>query len=150
MKRITRLSKNFYLLTLIILSGCQTSVFTTFAPFDARLEPVPNGAAKYLLFLNSSDQALHNFSFSAYMWNDDSRSQLRRSRPIKRYIGSGIQLLPGQSIRFHPIGFGIEDPVLENVSRVEIMGHSKEGDFRELWLNTPSGELQFIQPSHHN
>jgi hypothetical protein len=128
----------------IIVTSCKTPVYTSFAPFDARLEPVPDSVAKYLIFLNTDGRTLHNYNFSAYLWNDDSLDRRRWETPIKRYMGSGAGLLPGQSIRFHPLGFGIEDPLPEHVTRVEIMGHCDEGDFRQLWRNTSSGQLQLI------
>jgi hypothetical protein len=151
MKRIaSAIISSFFLLILITLTSCKTATYTAFKPFDARLEPVPNSIAKYLIFLNSSGRELHDYSFSAYIWNDHGQDQLRRTEPVKRYIGSGVRLMPGESIRFHPVGFGIEDPISQNVSRLEIMGHSREGDFRERWLNTPSSELKLVRPNYPN
>src|ERR1017187_4152907 len=54
----------------IIVTSCKTPVYTSFAPFDARLEPVPDSVAKYLIFLNTDGRTLHNYNFSAYLWND--------------------------------------------------------------------------------
>jgi hypothetical protein len=152
MKRIfNRATGLFSLLILtMLLTGCKTPAYTSFAPFDARLESVPNSVAKYLVFVNISEQELHNFSFSAYLWDDHSEDRFRSGRPIQRYMGSGARLMPGQMIRFHPQGLGIEAPLQQNVSRLEIIGHSREGDFRELWRSTPSGNLQLVPVSPQN
>jgi hypothetical protein len=128
----------------ITVTGCKTPVYTSFAPFDARLEPIPDSVARYIIFLNTGGRALHNYSFSAYLWDDETLNRFRREKPIKRYMGSGVSLLPGQSIRFHPLGFGIEDPIRQPMTRVELTGHCDEGDFRQSWRNTPSGQLQSI------
>src|SRR5450759_4275351 len=76
----------------IIVTSCKTPVYTSFAPFDARLEPVPDSVAKYLIFLNTDGQTLHNYSYSAYLWSDEPVDQLHRDRPTTRSMGSGVRL----------------------------------------------------------
>jgi hypothetical protein len=126
----------------LLLMGCQTSQYTSFAPLDAKLEPVPNGGARYFVLVNTTGQDLHNFSFSAYLWNDDDWNPIRQQRPVKHYTASGARLEAGKAVRFQSWGMGIEDPILVPVSRVEVVGQCDEGHIRQAWQNNESGQLR--------
>jgi len=118
---------------------------TSFAPFSARLEPVPRSGVQYLVLVNSSGRELHNYSFSAYLYSELlRRNPLVRNVPFRQYAGSGATLPSGQVMRFKPIDKDIEDPIVPAVTRVQVVGHCDEGHFRQQWVNTDSGELRPI------
>src|SRR2546425_993922 len=86
----------FALALVAVGSGCQTFKYTSFTPLDARLEPGLGGGALYFVLVNTSGRPLHNYSFSAYLWNEhDQRARLRK-RPVRRYLGSGSELGAGK------------------------------------------------------
>ncbi len=120
------------------LLGCQT--LTSFAPLDARLDPVPGGGARYLVVINRSGQELHNCKFSVYVWND-LNPQIRRITTREGLI-SLQKLGPNEECRFYAWGKGIQAPIVERVSGVDIVGHCDEGRFRQTWLITDSDQLK--------
>ena len=124
----------------VVVLGCQSSHYTSFAPFKARLEPISSGGARHLVFVNASGQNLHNFKFSVDMWNDKNLNMRRKH--TRRFYGSGPELAPGESIRFHDLGRTIETLITERISFIEMVGHCDEGDFRQAWLNNDSDQLQ--------
>ena len=136
----TKLS--FGCLGLALLAGCLAPEYTSFAPLDARIEPVPSGGARYFIVVNTSGRELHNVSCSAYMWNDCAPNPIRRASPIYKFEGSLLEWEPGSAMRFRPLDMGIETPIVEHVSRVEIVGHCDEGHFRQRWQDTKSGQLR--------
>src|SRR6266436_1875510 len=120
--------------------GCQSASHTSFAPFNARLEPIPHGGARHLVIVNSSGMNLHNYKFSADMWNDKNLRMMRNH--TRRFYGSGAKLTPGKSVRFHELARTIEVAITERISCVEIVGHCDEGYFRQAWVNNDSDQLQ--------
>src|SRR2546425_9664863 len=125
-------------ITLFLLAtlGCATSKTSDFAPFEAQLEPVRGGGAKHLVLINSSGRELHNFRFSAYVFNEHSLYWVRRHQPYRDYLGSGAALPSGKEIHFRLVGLGTEDSLLEGVTRIEVVGHCDEGKFRQVWRDT--------------
>jgi len=125
------------------LAGCQTQTpgSASFAPFDARLELVPGGGARHFVVINTSGEELHNYSFSAYMWNDMTARPFRNE--THRFMASGAVLEPGQALRFHG-SRTTEEVIADPVSRVEIVGHSTEGSFRQAWRYNDSDQLEPI------
>ena len=135
------------------LTGCESLQDTSFAPLDARLEPIPGGGAQHFVVVNTSGQVLHNFRFRAYMWDDraitytaGNNSPLPKRLPAMTYtsMGSGSEWEPGQVRRFRDRDLNSEIAILKPVSRVQIVGSCDEGRFREDWQITGSGQLQRI------
>ena len=50
-------------------------------------------------------------------------------------------------MRFKPFYKEIQDPIVEPITRVQVVGHCDEGHFRQEWMNTGSGELRPVDPS---
>jgi hypothetical protein len=132
------------------LTGCESLQDTSFAPLDARLEPIPGGGAQYLVMVNTSGQTLHHFRFRAYMWDDHTitytagdNSAFPKRLPAMTYtfMGSSSQWDPGQTQRFMDRELHGEIKILKPVSRVQIVGRCDEGRFREDWQITGSGQL---------
>ena len=126
----------------LLLTGCEATRYTTFAPFDARLEPIPGGGAQYLVLVNRGEIDIHNFSGSVYIW-------LYRDPNVTRLdtrAGSiyGHELKAGESLRFHYPTLKGEASILVPVSKVELVGHCEEGYFRQAWVITESGQLRNI------
>jgi hypothetical protein len=143
------LAAQWIALTLILgLAGCQTQTpgSPSLAPFDARLELVPGGGARHFVVINTSGQELHNYSFSAYMWND--KNAMLFHNDTHRFIASGATLQPGQALRFHGFARTAEELISEPVSRVEIVGHCTEGSFRQVWQYTDSDQLEPMTAKH--
>jgi hypothetical protein len=135
------------------LTGCESLQDTSFAPLDARLEPIPGGGAQHFIVVNTSGQVLHNFRFRAYMWDDraitytaGNNSPFPKRLPAMTYtfMGSGSQWEPGHVQRFRDRDLNSEISILKPVSRVQIVGRCDEGRFREDWRITGSGQLQQI------
>jgi hypothetical protein len=134
------------------LAGCESLQDTSFAPLDARLEPIPAGGADYFVVVNTSGQTLHNVRFWVDLWNDyymtytgNDPATIPIRRPTLTYqcMGSTSELKPGQVVRFRLyLRVGPEGPVLIPVSRVQIAGSCDEERFREDWQVTRSGQLQ--------
>ncbi len=123
--------------------GCQSPQPTPFAPLSARLEPIPGSAAQYFVLANTSGQELHNFHYSAYLYNALLRRPPSvRRLPIRQFVGSGSSLRAGQVMRFKPFDMEIQDSIVELITRVQVVGHCDEGRFRQEWINTESGELR--------
>src|SRR5437899_3788145 len=119
--------------------GCQSLKPTPFAPLSARLEPVPGSAAKYFVLTNTSGQELHNFRYSAYLYSELLRRHpFVRRLPVRQWVASGSSLKAGQVMRFKPFDKEIQDPIVEPITRVQVVGHCDEGHFRQDWLNTES------------
>ncbi len=133
-------------LLLIVAFGCATSKSADFAPFDARFEAVPGGGAQHLVLINTSGRHLHNFRFAAHVWNEHSRYWLRQHRPFRNYQGSGPELPIGKTIRFRLVGLGVEDSLVEPVTRLEVVGHCDEGKFHQVWTVTEVDHLQSLRP----
>jgi hypothetical protein len=140
---------------LVWLTGCETLRDTSFAPIDARLEPIPGGGAQYFVMVNTNVQTLHNVRFRAYMWDDraitytaGNNSAFPQRLPAMTYtfIGSCSQWDPGQVQRFRYRNLDSEAAILKPVSRVQIVGSCDEGRFREDWQITGAGQLQRIGP----
>jgi len=140
---------------LVWLTGCETLQDTAFAPFDARLEPIPGGGAQGFVMINTSGKTLHHFRFRAYMWDDHAftytagnNSPFPQRLPAMTYtfMGSGSEWDPGQVQRFRDRDLGGEIKILLPVSRVQIIGSCDEGRFREDWRITGAGQLQRIVP----
>jgi hypothetical protein len=136
---------------LAALTGCKSLQNTSFAPLDARLEPIPGGGAQGFVVINTSGQVLHNYRFRAYMWDDraitytaGNNSSLPSRLPAMTYtfMGSGFEWDPGRMQRFRDRDLGSEIKILLPVSRVQIVGSCDEGRFREDWQITGSGQLQ--------
>jgi hypothetical protein len=128
--------------------GCQSPKPTPFAPLSARLEPVPGSAAQYFVLTNTSGQELHNFRYSAYLYSELLRRHpFVRSVPIRQFVASGSSLRAGQVMRFRPVDMEIQDPVVQPITRVQVVGHCDEGHFRQEWMNTESGELRLVGTS---
>ena len=137
---------------LAIMTGCESLKDTSFAPLEARLEPISGGGAQHFVLINTSGQKLHNFRFGAYMWDDhalaftgnDPFSSLPNRLPAitYRFMGSGPQWEPGQVQRFKDRDLGGEIKILKPVSRLQIVGSCDEGRFREDWQVTGPGQLQ--------
>jgi hypothetical protein len=136
--------------SLAMLTGCQTFQDTSFAPLDAKLEPIHAGGAQHFILVNISGQALHNFRFRAYMWDDNTItyragdfSSLPNRLPAMTYTfdGSGSKWESGQVQRFVDRNIGGEISILKPVSKVQIVGSSDEGRFREYWLINGVGQL---------
>jgi len=132
---------------LLVATGCQSPSYTSFAPLDARLEPIPTKNSRYLVVINSSGMMLHNLTFSSYLWTDEGRHRQHGERMLGRGMGSLAELPPGQAIRFHEHGKSIELAMAHPVSKVEVFGHCDEGNFRQAWVKTESGELRRVAPS---
>jgi hypothetical protein len=103
--------------SLAVLTGCKSLQDTSFAPLDARLEPIPGGGAQGFVVINTSGQVLHNYRFSAYMWDDraitytaDNNSSLPKRLPAMTYtfMGSGFEWEPGRKQRFRDRDLGSE------------------------------------------
>ncbi len=128
-------------LWVLALLGCQGPQYTSFAPVTAELLPIPGGGAKYFVMLNTSGRTLHNFNASAYLWDERSESPISRQRPFKRYFGSGPAWPSGEMASFG--GWAKHaDPIIESVTKVEVVGRCDEGYFRQAWVATGSGQLQ--------
>jgi len=143
-----------------LLTGCESLQSTSFAPFDAKLEPIPGGGAQYFVVINTSGRTLHNFRFSGdiqqshAITNTDNNPSLylpnRLPAMTYAFRGSGSKLEPGQEIRFRTFsGLGAEGSILYPVSEVQIAGSCDEGRFREFWQITGSGQLQRAGISPH-
>jgi hypothetical protein len=126
----------------LALTGCQGLQPTSFAPFDARLEPVPGGGAKYLVLVNTSDQDLHNWSASTYLWNEHQASPVAAANVYCSIQGSGRLWKAGTAERVVQRGRGVELPINDAVTKVQLVGHCDEGAFRQVWTGTESGELR--------
>jgi hypothetical protein len=122
----------------LLLAGCRTP-YTSFAPFDARLEPSPRGGAVYLVLINRSDKTLHNYTCSVYVWSEHFPGYDRMPKIIGRGVTNGRRVDPGTSIRFRSWGMQMEMPIPVSVSKVEIIGNCEEGAFRQGWENSGSG-----------
>src|SRR5438477_1606346 len=91
-------------LGLALVSGCQTSKYTSFAPFSARLEHVPGGGAERFVLMNTSGLELHNYHYTAYVWTDSHlRHPIDRQMPISSFRDSGSKLVADKPIRFKPV-----------------------------------------------
>ena len=133
-------------LLLLVGVGCATSKPREFAPFDARFETVPGGGAQHLVLINTSGRHLHNFRFAAHVWNEHSRYWLQQRRPFRDYQGSGAELPVAKPIRFRLVGLGVEDSLVEPVTRLEVVGHCDEGKFHQVWTVTEVDHLQPVRP----
>jgi hypothetical protein len=143
---------------LVWLTGCETLQDTSFAPVDARLEPIPGGGAQYFVMVNTSGQTLHHVRFRAYMWDDraitftaGNNSAFPQRLPAMTYTftGSSSEWHPGQVQRFKDRDMDIEGAILKPVSHVQIVGSCDEGRFREDWRITGAGQLQRIGSDSH-
>ncbi len=142
-----------------MLTGCESLQDTSFAPLDAKLEPIPGGGAQYFVVVNASRQTLHNFRFSVDMWddhaitfigNDPTTIPIHLPAMTYRFTSSGSELKPGEVVHFRKDqGMGAEGPVLNPASRVQIAGSCDEGRFREDWQVNGSGQLQPIGTGPH-
>jgi len=47
-------------------------------------------------------------------------------------------------MRFRPVDKEIQDPLIQPITRVLIVGHCDEGHFRQEWTTTGSGELRAV------
>jgi hypothetical protein len=133
-----------YFLTLVVAAiGCQTSGSSRFAPFSAKLESIRGSPAQYFFVVNTSGQELHNYKYTAYLYSELlRRDPLVRNLPIRKDIASGSRLRPGQVMRFRSFDKAIQDPLVQPITRVLIVGHCDEGRFRQQWMTTISGELR--------
>ena len=52
-------------------------------------------------------------------------------------------------MRFRPFDKEIQDPIVELITRIQVVGHCDEGHFRQEWINTESGELRPVGISSH-
>ncbi len=125
------------------LIGCQGPKCTSFAPLDFRLEPIPGGGARYPVVVNNSGQVLHNCRFTANLWNYDVHNPRYRSMPIGEFSGSIPEWAPGVKLPFEkrfqpgsPLHFN------EYLTTVQIIGQCDEGQFRQIWERTKSGDLK--------
>jgi len=50
-------------------------------------------------------------------------------------------------MRFKPYDMEIQDPIVELITRVQVVGHCDEGHFRQEWMNTESGGLRPVGTS---
>ena len=133
----------FALAVALAATGCQTSGSSKFTPFSAKLESVQGGGAQYFVIINTSGQELHNFSYTAYLYSELLRRHPAvRNLPIRPDLASGSRLKPGQVMRFRSYDKGIQDPLVQPITRVLIVGHCDEGKFRQEWMTTTSGELR--------
>jgi len=134
--------RSFISCLVLLLVGCQTSQVTSFAPLDARLEPIPGGGGQYLVLVNTSGRDMRNCSGSIYVWVDRSSYEIRRN-PGHSYF-SGPLIKTGQAVRIRGWATTVEAPITRRVTKVEIVAHCDEGYFREVWLNTDSHQLQRV------
>jgi hypothetical protein len=132
-------TKIFLSLPLLLL-GCQTYQPTAFAPLDARLEPTPFGGARYFVLVNTSCKDLHNVSRSVYVWNN--QNVLLERRYTRRLYLNRELLSSGAVVRTHGFANPTEEPLVEPITGVEVVGHCDEGSFRESWINNGSEELR--------
>jgi hypothetical protein len=123
----------------LALVGCQATKPTSFAPFEARLELV-HGGARHFVLVNTSGGELHNYSFTAYMY-DGYAHRLFRQHPAKMFEDSGHTIKADETLRFHGLGETGESIVLA-VSSVELFGHCDEGRFHQFWRKADSGQLE--------
>jgi len=130
--------------SVLALTGCQGLKPTSFAPFDARLEPAPGGGARYLVLVNTSDKDLHNYSFSVYAWDERGANPIAAGTPFGSGQGSGRLWKSGEAGRFNERGKGIEAPLDHAITKVQLVGHCDEGAFRQVWTGTESGELRRV------
>ena len=143
---------NLLILSLLILSGCQTLHDTEFSPVEARLDPLNTGGVQHLVLVNSSGKDLHHYQLRAYIWGDNSLAYTgdpvttlpAHDVPDRTYTcdASGNKWQPGQIIRFKQRDMGIEGRLLRPVSKVQIVGSCDEGSFRETWQITSFGQLE--------
>jgi hypothetical protein len=119
--------------SLALLAGCQTALEqTSFAPLEARLEPVPDGGAQYFVLVNTSGRELQNFSYSAYIYNENGQNATKRNRPVYEFQGSGAKWGPGLARRFYDRRMrGQQLPITHPITKVVIVGHCDEGPFRQ-------------------
>jgi hypothetical protein len=129
------------LLVGLAVGGCQATKPKSFAPFEARLELI-HGGARHFVLVNSSGGELHNYSFSAYMY-DDNAHRLFRQHPVGMFVGSGRTLKADETLRFHRSAETGESIILA-VSSVELVGHCDEGRFHQFWRKADSGQLQLV------
>jgi hypothetical protein len=130
---------------LFLLSGCATTYYTPFAPFDAEFESAGSGGARYIVLINNGDAELHNLKASLNIWT--YRANLMTPKMSRRgYIFVGkVQL--GQRIHMRNFASTIETSISERVSKVELSGHCDEGDFREVWVPTANNPLERVPTS---
>jgi len=141
-----RIALSLTLALILATVGCQAPKSVPFAPLSARLEPVPGSAALYFVVINTSGQELHNYRYSAYLYSELLRRHpFARKLPIRQYVGSGYNLGRSQIMRFRRLDKNIEDPIVEAITRVQIVGHCDEGHFRQEWTTTESGELRPVE-----
>jgi hypothetical protein len=126
----------------VAITGCQGLKPTSFSPFDARLEPVPGGGTKYLVLVNVSNQDLHNWSFSAYLWNERQSNPIVAGNPHCYAQGSGRLWKAGTGVRIRQQGTGVELPINKAVTKVQLVGHCDEGAFRQVWAGAESDVLR--------
>ena len=150
MQNITKTVRFIQCLQIILLgscmalTGCQGLKPTSFAPFEARLEPVPGGGVKYLVLVNDGSQDLHNWSISAYLWNEHQSNPVVAGNPHCYVQGSGSLWKAGTAQRIVQRGKGVELPLNAAVTKVQLVGQCDEGSFRQVWTGTESGELRRV------
>ncbi len=142
-------------LSLFILSGCQTLQDTEFSPVEVRLDSQNAGGVQHLILVNSSGKALHHYQFRAYIWGHyplmlSSGSPVGTTTvggsPNRTYTGEayGNEWRPGEMIRFNQRDMGIEARLILAVLKVQVVGSCDEGSFRETWQITSDGQLKQI------
>lgn len=142
-KQISIATRYGLLLVLVLtFTGCRSLEPTAFAPFEARLDPVPGGGAYRFVLVNTSGKELHNLWFTAESWDNHDHWLDLPSNKNYRWWGKHDRLGPGKELRFKDFFMGIEGGVVKPISRVVLMGHCDEGKFTQSWRNTGDGHLQ--------
>ncbi len=120
--------------------GCRSTKDPSFAPLDAEFELVPGGGARYLVLTNSGGHDLHNLKLSIHIWNNVNSDMMRDY--THHIFGSVASLAPQETMRVQRLGSNLELPILERVTRIEVVGKCDEGFFRQTWDQTGSNYLQ--------
>ena len=136
-----RLGPGLLAALLLGTAGCATRTDSTFSPIELRLEPT-SGGAQFLVLRNNSGQELRNYELSVHLWSEHSLRLRWRESPFERCDASGASWPPGKALRFRAFRKGMENPITEPISRVEVVGHCDMGRFHQVWLGDDSGQLR--------
>jgi hypothetical protein len=118
--------------------GCQSGRVRGFTPLETQLDPVPGGGARYLVVVNTSGKELHHCRFAAYLYNGHDPDPLQHLQHFARCAGHRDFWPPGDEARFHMRGTTLEFPIVDPVTRVDVIGHCDEGTIRQSWRITES------------
>ena len=123
----------------LALVGCQAPSAARMAPLDAELDRVDGSGVRYLVIINTSGKEMHHCSFAAFLCNEHDPNPMYRLEHFARCSGSKSLWRPGEEARFRCHGSPtLEFPIVQELTRVDVVGHCDEGRFRQSWRITES------------